>query len=141
MRVFIFVVLLLAFLCICNSETARKKKKSSDSQRPLNIDPHLYCVACEAIVKEMLKNIRDSKSEVDIYYALSDICTQRNFYVYDYPPPDMKRGCDAFINGNDDRLAEVLRTRENNVDVVDNFCLNITRACKDVVKPSQSPDQ
>lgn len=51
--------------------------------------------------------------------ALSNICSYKNFSVYEYPPPDMKKGCEAFIAGWSDELELTLAKRESNVGIED----------------------
>ena len=34
---------------------------------------------------------------MDVFDALSNVCDAQRYYVYDYPPPDMTKGCQAFV--------------------------------------------
>ena len=43
-------------------------------KRPSYIKDTLYCNVCQAMVREIIKKIRDSTSEIDIMDAMSDIC-------------------------------------------------------------------
>ena len=73
MRVFhvaIFVCVLLAL----TAEAKKKKKGEGDNRRPSTVEPLLYCNACQAIVREVLKKIKDSKREYDVTDAISDMC-------------------------------------------------------------------
>jgi len=140
MKNLLYIVLLVIVLYINLSEAKKGKKKEKIPERPRNIDPALYCESCKAITKEMLKKIRGSRSEIDIYDALSDICNQKNYYVYEFPPPDMVNGCNAFIPLHDETLAEALRKRTNDEDVVTQLCDEITQACKDV-GPKEKPSK
>lgn len=57
--------------------------KTSDPVRPRTFDKYIYCVGCQGIVRETLKLIKDSRSEIQIEDALSGICN-RNFIGYPY---------------------------------------------------------
>lgn len=50
---------------------AKKRKKEKDNFDPLEVRPRtfdhqIYCNACQAIVRETLKKIHHSKSELDV---------------------------------------------------------------------------
>jgi len=50
------------------------------------------------MTRELLRKVRVSTSEIDIMDAMATICSQDNYNTYEYPPPDMRRGCEAFLN-------------------------------------------
>ena len=53
-----------------------------------------------------------------------------------HPPPDMRDGCEAFIEGWEQEIEKALITRGDNVDqTVYKLCTQVTRAC-DGVDPS-----
>lgn len=133
MRVFhvaIFVCVLLAL----TAEAKKKKKADQDNRRPSTVEPLLYCNACQAIVREVLKKIKDSKREYDVTDAISDMCQYKYFSVYEYPPPDMKKGCEAFMAAWNDELETALIKRANNSEIEDQVCREITHACEGVEK-------
>jgi len=50
---------------------------------------------------------------------LADICQMKNFSVYEYPPPDMKKGCEGFMAGWAEDVEEALIARANNQEIED----------------------
>jgi hypothetical protein len=58
--------------------------------------------------------------------ALSDICAYRNFSIYEFPPPDMKKGCEAFLSGWNEELETALIERKSNETIEDEICRDIT---------------
>lgn len=106
---------LLVIVSLISLIEAKKKKKSeNEDRRPVSIEPLLYCNSCVAVVRESLKKLKDSRREMDVDDTLSTICNQRNFAVYEYPPPDMKKGCEAFIGGWSEEVQVALMKRTNN---------------------------
>lgn len=61
------ILVLLALLLI--AEAKKKKKGGSDDRRPTSVEPLLYCNSCQAIVREVLKKVKDSKKEYDVRIA------------------------------------------------------------------------
>ena len=82
--------------------------KNPLKKRPKDLDPKLYCNACQAIIKEVCKKLRKSRSIVDVVTAMEGICNMRNFYVYEFTPPEMKKGCDAFMGGWEELIEKEL---------------------------------
>lgn len=50
----------------------------------------------------------------------------KNFSVYEYPPPDMKKGCEAFMAGWSEELEEALMNRNGNDTIEDEVCYKLT---------------
>jgi hypothetical protein len=65
-HVVLFVVVFASALLLVD---AKKKKKSDDvdNKRPTTVEALLYCNACQAIVREVLKKVKDSKKEYDVH--------------------------------------------------------------------------
>lgn len=116
---------------MCLVEAAKKKKKVDD-RRPTSVEALLYCNSCQAVIREVLKKIKDSKKEYDVSAihfffivfskvtdALANVCQMRHFSVYEYPPPDMKKGCEAFMSGWAEELEAALIKRESNAEIED----------------------
>eukprot|EP01015_Nassula_variabilis_P037625 TRINITY_DN9992_c0_g1_i8.p2 TRINITY_DN9992_c0_g1~~TRINITY_DN9992_c0_g1_i8.p2 ORF type:complete len:156 (+),score=37.59 TRINITY_DN9992_c0_g1_i8:38-469(+) len=106
-----------------------RDRSQDEDRRPSFVPKELWCNACQAISREALKVLRHRTSEVDIAEALNRICFQ-NMAVYEFPPPDMTRGCDAFIAGWDEELESALVRRKNNEDFENDFCYKQTKACE-----------
>ena len=51
----------------------------------------------------------------------------RNFSVYEYPPPDMKKGCDEFMSGWSEDVEKALIKRKNNEEIEDEICYKLTK--------------
>ena len=54
------------------------------------------------------------------------MCQYRNFSIYEYPPPDMKKGCEAFMAGWSEEVEKALINRKNNEDIEDYVCYKLT---------------
>lgn len=50
----------------------------------------------------------------------------KNFSVYEYPPPDMKKGCEAFMSGWSEEIVEALMNRSSNETIEDEICYKLT---------------
>ena len=64
-----------------------------------------------------------------------------NIYIYiyiEFPPPDMREGCEAFLGGWEVLVENELMKRQNNEDVVAKICNVLTRACHNV-DPANAP--
>lgn len=57
---------------------------------------------------------------------MADICQMKNFSVYEYPPPDMKKGCEGFMAGWAEEVEEALIARANNQEIEDYICYKMT---------------
>lgn len=67
MRV-IHVVLLITIVASLSALVDAKKKKSGseDNRRPTSVEALLYCNSCQAVVRETLKKVKDSRKEYDV---------------------------------------------------------------------------
>jgi hypothetical protein len=52
--------------------------------------------------------------------------------TYEFPPPEMKEGCEAFIMDWEEVVERELINRKNDKEVENKVCLEITKACKGV---------
>ena len=50
----------------------------------------------------------------------------KNFSVYEYPPPDMKKGCEAFMSGWAEEVTDALMNRKGNDSIEDEICYKLT---------------
>jgi len=74
------------------------------------------------MVREILKKVHESTSEIEIMDAMSDICNQRHYNVYEYPPPDMRRGCEAFLNDWEEVVEDAMIARIGNHLIENELC-------------------
>jgi hypothetical protein len=105
--------------------------KSSD-KRPTSTSPELYCNACQAVVRELLKKLRHRKSESDVMEAMDDVCNPELYMIYEFPPPEMREGCEAFIMDWEEVVERELQTRPNNDMIENKICHEISKACHNV---------
>ncbi len=90
MKILLYITFILAVLA--------KKKFDPLSIRPRTFDKHIYCMGCQAIIRETLKTIKSSHSEIEIEDVLSTVCN-RNFIGYAYLSRTVQSGCNVFIGG------------------------------------------
>jgi hypothetical protein len=64
--------------------------------------------------------------------VMDDICNPENYMIYEFPPPEMREGCEAFIGEWDELLELELIKRVGNSDIEDKVCQQITKACHNV---------
>jgi hypothetical protein len=64
--------------------------------------------------------------------ALDDICNPENYMIYEFPPPEMREGCEAFIMDWEEVFEKEMQTRENNDSIENKICSEITKACLNV---------
>ena len=48
---------------------------------------------------------------LQVIEALSDICNPDKYFTYEFPPPDMKDGCTAFIMDWEEVIEKEMQTR------------------------------
>lgn len=78
---------------------------------------------------------------------LDDVCNPERYYTYEYPPPDMREGCEAFIMDWEEDVERQLILRDPKADpkgtlVEEKVCNEISRACVGVnVKDAPRQDQ
>ena len=63
---------------------------------------------------------------------MSEICNPELYMIYEFPPPEMREGCEAFIMDWEEVVEKELINREGNKEVESKVCLHITQACKNV---------
>ena len=82
----------------------------------------------------MLKILKHRTSESDVIDAMSDVCNPELYMTYEFPPPDMREGCEAFIMDWEDEVEKALITRDSNKSSVleQKVCYDISEACKNV---------
>ena len=96
---------------------------------PAKITPALLCNSCQAIVRETLKIVKKSKSEMQIDAAVEKICSMKKMNIYDFPPPQMVMGCEHFMTNFTDTVIEVMMNRESNDTVENSLCYEMTGIC------------
>ena len=85
------------------------------------------------MVRETLKKLKHSKSEVDVYSALDNICQKANEYrIYKFPPSDLTKGCVAFVMNWDEELENVMLKRKEYDDPEQKLCFEVTKVCEGV---------
>lgn len=62
---------------------------------------------------------------------MENICFANKLGSYDFPPPQMKQGCIAFMGKHSDDIVNGLMKRNNNIDAEHAICYTITKACID----------
>ena len=69
------------------------------------------------MVKEGMKTLKHRKDPADVYDYTSTICEQGKYFIYDFPPPEMNKGCLVFIQHWEEELEKAFIHRENNDEV------------------------
>lgn len=64
--------------------------------------------------------------------SLDTVCEPEQYMTYEFPPPEMKEGCEAFIMDWEEVIERELINRVGNKEIEDKVCLQITQACKGV---------
>ena len=134
------VALVLVSLALCVT-VAKKDTARSASKRPKSVSSELYCVACQGIVRETLRRLHHKAQESDVIAAMEDLCDMWKYKTYDYPPPEMKRGCNALLGEFEEDLEWALSNRHKlDEDVETYFCHRKTKACGDLDQPETNLD-
>merc|ERR1712216_883178 len=63
------------------------------------------CHACQAVVKEVLKKLQpkvDAGARYPVSETVGEPCSSKNFYVYNYPPPQMATACEQWLGELED---------------------------------------
>ena len=97
--------------------------------RPDSIEPNLWCNSCQAIVQVMLGRLKAKKREMEVLEAWEDICNYENFNRFNYPPPEMQKGCREFVAEHEDDIIDGLVGRANNGVAENDICIERTKAC------------
>eukprot|EP00828_Plagiopyla_frontata_P014771 TRINITY_DN1925_c0_g1_i4.p1 TRINITY_DN1925_c0_g1~~TRINITY_DN1925_c0_g1_i4.p1 ORF type:complete len:139 (-),score=53.64 TRINITY_DN1925_c0_g1_i4:18-434(-) len=72
---------------------------------------------------------RPPRSTLSSSSAASDVYKRQ---VYEYPPPEMRKGCEAFYAAHYDVLERELIKRIDNDSIEERICVKVTKACKGV---------
>lgn len=126
--------LFLLLLLLSQSLAAKKKTTSSSAdKKPKSVDQEIYCGACQAIVRETVKRLHHKSSESEVIAAMDDLCDMWKYKTYDFPPPQIAKGCDAIQSYYEEDLEWALVHRNELQEGVETyFCYTKTGACKDV---------
>ncbi len=79
-----------------------------------------------------MKKLKHRTSESDVIEAMDDVCNPEQYMIYEFPPPEMKEGCEAFIMDWEEVVEKELQRRKGNDHLEGVVCLDITRACHNV---------
>ena len=156
-----FLLILLLFLSILlfdtsfcqednkskNKATKKKKKgkKSNklmenglptpDSIRPSHVSPELLCDSCQAIISEAVKRLGKQTKSSEVLFYLDKVCDPERYYIYHFPPPDMKTGCEVFVGAYNDEVEKALIGRKLDLtadDIIQDLCFKTTKVCENV---------
>ena len=97
--------------------------------RPVSIDQGLWCNSCQAVVQVMVERLKSKKSEMDVLEKWEGICNYENFQRFNFPPPEMKKGCEEFVAEHEDEVIDGLVSRVSNEEVEGDVCIERTKAC------------
>lgn len=61
--------------------------------------------------------------------VMSDICNPEKFMIYEFPPPEMREGCEAFIMDWEEVIEKALMQRHGNKEVESLVCNTLSKAC------------
>ena len=64
--------------------------------------------------------------------ALDDVCNPEHYMIYEFPPPEMREGCEAFIMDWEEVIEKELQLRQGNKEIEDKICNKISKACHNV---------
>lgn len=124
------VLLFLVFFVFGKKEVYPDTKAD---KKPKYVSGELYCNACQGVVRELLRKLRHRTGEADVIAAMEDICNMWHYTAYDFPPPEFKKGCEAFTGYYSEDLERALVNRKKlDIDVETHFCHEITKACVEV---------
>ena len=63
---------------------------------------------------------------------MDNVCNPELYMTYEFPPPEMREGCEAFIMDWEEVVEKELMIRENNESIEDKVCTQISKACHNV---------
>ena len=109
-----------------------KDQKSKAPKKPNYVTPELYCMACQAIVRETAKRLYHKTSQADVIAVMEDLCDMWRYNTYDFHPPMMAKGCNAIHNYYEEELEWAMMHRYELEDVEDHFCNKQIGACTDI---------
>jgi hypothetical protein len=64
--------------------------------------------------------------------AMDNVCNPELYMTYEFPPPEMREGCEAFIMDWEEVVEKELMNRENNEVIEEKVCTQISKACHNV---------
>ena len=82
-------------------------------------------------MRESLKKLRDSRSEVDVTSTLSNVCSSK-FEGYAFVSDSITLGCKVFMSSWLEYLEEKLLKRKSNESFENEFCVEFTTVCKGI---------
>jgi hypothetical protein len=125
----------VGIIVVCLLAEARKQvyEETKAEKKPRYLSGELYCNACQGMIGELLIKLRHRTKESDIVDAMEDLCDMWKFAKYDYPPPEMKKGCEAILGQYSEELEKALMDRNmKDKDVETYFCFELTKACLEI---------
>ena len=128
----LFIVIIFSVFPYIFSKKKKKKEKNPNDLRPTSISKELFCDACQAIIQEAIKRLRGLKKESDVLNYLTKVCDPERYNIYHFPPPQMREGCEAFYGAYGDEVEKVLINRDDDANLVKQFCYEETRVCNGV---------
>ena len=63
---------------------------------------------------------------------MSDMCNSERYMIYNFPPPEMQEGCEAFITHWEEVMERELINRVGNNEVENRLCYDLSKACRNV---------
>ena len=57
---------------------------------------------------------------------MDDVCDPKYYMIYEFPPPEMREGCEAFIMDWEEVVEKELIARENNESIEEKVCNKIS---------------
>jgi hypothetical protein len=107
--------------------------ESKAPKKPKLMSGELYCNACQGIVRELEKKLRKKTLESDVIEAMEEICDMWKYAAYEFPPPEFKKGCEAFVAEYDELIENAMEQRFTmETDVETYVCHEQTKACVDI---------
>ena len=106
-----------------------------ESIRPTNVSPELLCDSCQAIISEAIKRLGKQTKSSEVLYYLDKVCDPEKYYIYHFPPPDMKTGCEVFVGAYMEEVEKALIGRKLDLtkdDIIQNLCFDRTQVCTGV---------
>ena len=70
-----------------------------------------------------------------VYDAYDDICNFKNFNVYEFPPPDMVKGCQDFVSRFEEEILDGLVKRKDNDSAETEICFTATKVPIPLTRP------
>lgn len=135
LRLAAFLAVATALLCITTvSAQGPDIIYGDDPRKPVDTsDPALQCAVCKAVLTEAKKKLdglgKKKQDEVEIVSVLKTVCKQDNFMVYDFIPPKMTQGCEAFMASFDDLAEDFFKQPKNKALGIEEYCKKVVKVC------------